>query len=174
MQDMLWRVVALAGTAILCASSAATAAPRSTAPTATGECPITAPNGRGPRGEVPNALWFGNGHLFTPLWDGTVTDDDLNPDGSITHKYPWWGVRVRGKLRISGRRLDTPAPPIGARINEGTPVTAFRGRFWATGIHFPTVGCWRVTGEVGRRRNRGHAMLRFIVLVRVPAKAPRA
>jgi hypothetical protein len=59
-------------------------------------------------------------------------------------KFPW--VRgVRGKLTIQGKRLDAPAPPLRAHIPDGYGDTGFQ----ATGIIFPTEGCWEVTGKVG-------------------------
>jgi len=45
-------------------------------------------------------------------------------------------------LRITGRRLDAKAPALQADI-PGTYPT----RFQATGIYFPTEGCWEVTAE---------------------------
>ena len=59
-------------------------------------------------------------------------------------KFPW--VRgVRGKLTIQGKRLDAPAPPLRAHIPDGYGDTGFQ----ATGIIFPSEGCWEVTGKVG-------------------------
>jgi hypothetical protein len=78
----------------------------------------------------------------------------IRKDGSINAKYGWWRSRARPKLRISGRRLDAPAPPLRASIPDGYD----RG-FQATGVIFPTSGCWRVTGSVGT------ATLTFTVLV---------
>jgi hypothetical protein len=59
-------------------------------------------------------------------------------------KFLWWRG-VRGKLTIQGQRLDAPAPPLRADIPGGYGDTGFQ----ATGLIFPTEGCWEVTGKVG-------------------------
>jgi hypothetical protein len=73
------------------------------------------------------------------------------------------GVGTTGELTIQGRRVDAPAPPLRARWGSGAPETAFAevagGRFWASGIWFPTEGCWQVTGRVG------HTRLTLVVLM---------
>jgi hypothetical protein len=51
-----------------------------------------------------------------------------------------------GKLTIHGKRLDASAPPLRADIPEGYGDTGFQ----ATGLIFPTEGCWEVTGKVGQ------------------------
>jgi hypothetical protein len=85
-------------------------------------------------------------------------------------KFAWWGTREpRLALRIVGRRLDALTPLTALRVQERFAARADEGyvegsppgiRFWASGITFPTEGCWRVTGIVGRVR------LSLVVLVR--------
>ena len=124
-----------------------------------GACPVTKPNGSTPPGErsCPNCL--GNGDQWAGLYpDGKVVFAPGGPgfvleDGSLSMKFWWW--RVRGKLTITGRRLDAIAPPLRARIPEGYGDTGFQ----ATALIFPTVGCWQVTGKVGESR------LTFVTLV---------
>jgi hypothetical protein len=58
-------------------------------------------------------------------------------------KFGWWRA-VTGPLRITGRRLDGEAPPLRADIPSGYGDTGFQ----ATGVIFPTEGCWQVTGTV--------------------------
>ena len=65
----------------------------------------------------------------------------INPDGSIDAKFGWWRAGS-GKIRISGRRLDASAPPLRAHVPDGYGLG-----FQATGLTFPTTGCWRVTGR---------------------------
>lgn len=121
-------------------------------------CPVTLPR------RAPNAAQglFGagsahwNGSLFVGgLWpDGTVVfrpggPGFVLPDGSLSMKFGWFrGAGLRGKLTIHGRRLDASAPPLRADIPEGYGDTGFQ----ATGLIFPTEGCWEVTGEVGDTR----------------------
>ena len=98
-------------------------------------------------------LWPQGKVVFVPGGSGPVLED-----GSLSMKFPWWRG-VTGQLTITGRRLDGAAPPLRARIPEGYGDTGFQ----ATGIIFPTTGCWEVVGSVGG------ASLTFITLVeRVP------
>jgi hypothetical protein len=78
----------------------------------------------------------------------------VNPDGSIWVKLGWWRG-VPGRLVISGRRLDASAPPLRADVPDGYGTLGFQ----ATGLTFPTLGCWRVVGRIGR------AHLTFVVRV---------
>jgi hypothetical protein len=117
-------------------------------------CPVTIANGNGPPGEVSSPNYHGNGALWTALPPGGIDKGGTRePDGSISQKYPWWTVGTTGELTIQGRRVDASVPPLGARIGSGVPETPFAavpgGRFWASGISFPTQGCWQVTGRVG-------------------------
>jgi hypothetical protein len=117
-------------------------------------CPVTIANGNGPPGERPSPQYQGNGALWTMLPpDGIDNGGTPEPDGSTSQKYPWWTVGTSGELTIQGRRVDAWAAPLRARINSGVPETPFAeiagGRFWSSGILFPTGGCWQVTGRVG-------------------------
>jgi len=58
------------------------------------------------------------------------------------------------RLRITGRRIDAPGAPLKANVPNG-----YGSGFQATGLTFPTTGCWRVTGRFKR------AQLTFTVLV---------
>jgi hypothetical protein len=46
-------------------------------------------------------------------------------------------------LEITGQRIDAKAPPLHADIPATYPT-----RFQATGIYFPTEGCWEVNAKV--------------------------
>lgn len=110
-------------------------------------CPITRPNGSAPPGSTFGAEFHGNGALWVGVWPGNVVVWQSERDGSIEAKFGWWR-EARGKLRIQGRRLDGAAPPLTARIPDGYGDAGFQ----ATGIKFPTEGCWEVTGSVGNAR----------------------
>jgi hypothetical protein len=124
--------------------------------TAAARCPVTPPSKLAPTGEASNLFrrWISHRKptLYVGLWpDGTVVfqpggPGSIEPDGSLGMKFPWWrGEGLKGKLRIHGKRLDGPAPALRADIPEGYGDTGFQ----ATGLIFPTEGCWEVTGEVG-------------------------
>ena len=121
--------------------------------------PRTRPPARVPRGfEYGNgslavALNPPNGHLVAGRLPTGGMRAEINADGSISAKYGWW--RAGDRLRIAGHRLDAAAPPLRAVIPRGYSP----GGFQATGLTFPTTGCWRVTGAVG------HARLSFTVRV---------
>jgi hypothetical protein len=129
--------------------------PQSPAPSDT--CAVTTNNGRGlvrgasepPAGNHSND----NRTIATSLWPrGTVTFKPGGPgcvdeDGSLWMKFPWWHKGKQKRLVIEGRRLDGDAPPLRARIPDG-----YSGEFQASGVIFPTPGCWEVTGKVDDER----------------------
>lgn len=112
-------------------------------------CPVTKPNGNPPPGEAPSSLFYGNGTLWTALWpEGTVPfgangPGSIGADGSLNMKFPWWR-KSEQELKITGRRLDAPAPPLRANIGASTDV-----HMVPADIIFPTEGCWEVTGKAG-------------------------
>ncbi len=121
-------------------------------------CTVTTPNGNQAPGVVtrPAPELHGNGRLWTVLpLDGKLLLT-REKDGSIREKFPWWRG-VRGRLTISGRRLDGPAGPLRADVPDGYGETGFQ----ATAIFFPSEGCWEITGRVA------DAQLTFVLEVRV-------
>ncbi len=109
-------------------------------------CPVTPPNGDTPPGEQASPGFFGNRKLWTGLWpngDVLISPRNVQSDGSLGMKFFWWRG-VRGALTIEGRRLDAPAPPLRSQIPEGYGDIGFQ----ASGLIFPTAGCWQVTGRV--------------------------
>jgi hypothetical protein len=123
-------------------------------------CPVTLPR-KAPLPPNEAIQFFGaesahwNGALYVgALWpDGTVVfkpggAGTILPDGSLAMKFGWYrGAGLRGKLTVHGRRLDASAPPLRADI----PAMGETG-FQASGLIFPTEGCWEVTGEVANAR----------------------
>jgi hypothetical protein len=129
----------------------------SAAPTRPGICPLTLPNERTPRGQANAGMNHGNGKLWTTMWPHNVliaSGSYIQPDGSVWMKWPWWRS-VRGRLTVTGRRLDGDAPPLTADIPFGYGNRGFQ----PSGLTFPTEGCWRITGAVGDAR------LTFVTLV---------
>ena len=53
-----------------------------------------------------------------------------------------WFRPAGAELVITGQRLDREAPPL-----EGQASCCYPTRFQASGLHFPTEGCWKVTAK---------------------------
>jgi hypothetical protein len=63
--------------------------------------------------------------------------------GQKGNKVLW--IRPQGtQLRVTGRRLDADAPPLKVTIPCCYPTG-----FQASGLFFPTPGCWEVTAKAG-------------------------
>lgn len=125
--------------ALMLVAAACTAAPQ---PQREAPCPFTVPNGGPPPGNTGPAN-FGDGKLWVWVPGGKLY---LAPDsdGRLSEKFGWWR-EVPGTLTIEGHRLDARAPWLNASVPDGYGPTGFQ----ATGITFPTPGCWEITGHVG-------------------------
>jgi hypothetical protein len=152
-------VVLVAGLGGWCATAAGSS-------TADG-CPVSIPTRTVPpdAGMSAAAFNYGGGHLRVHLsWrrgvlragalPGGGSMATIEDDGSIRTKVGWWRG-VPGRLVVTGRRLDRPAPPLRSSVLNGYGPKGFQ----PSGLFFPTVGCWRVVGKVGR------ASLTFVVKV---------
>ena len=122
--------------------------PAPSASTAADSCPATEP------------LWL------KPPQDSAVLDEPAfgyyyaNADRSILASAWWWkqkddplrftqeGIKIGwfrpagAPLEITGTRLDAKAPPLEADVPSGYPT-----RFQASGVYFPSEGCWKVTAS---------------------------
>jgi hypothetical protein len=103
-------------------------------------------------------MFVGGRGLWTLVWPHglvIVPPENIQPDGSLGSKFPWWrGPGVRGTLRISGEELAS-----GTRIRARTAGYGLTG-FNASMIFFPREGCYRVTGKAGG------AAISFVTAVR--------
>jgi hypothetical protein len=110
----------------------------------------------------PGSSWFGSDRLWTALpangiWRG-VHFSTIDPasgskmDWWREAKESWWrqghdwGADSVPKLKITGRRLDSRAPPLVAEV-AGAAVTKVRDTYVMVGYNFPTLGCWEITGR---------------------------
>lgn len=135
-------------------------------PTAPADCPVTI--GTAAPAEIGAGLFgassaTGNEGLWVgALWPNGVLAVEpafVNADGSIGMKFGWWRI-ASGRLEITGRRLDGSAPAVSGDVPDGYGATGFQ----ASGITFPTEGCWEITGTVAG------ASLTFVTfVVKVPA-----
>ena len=100
-----------------------------------------------------NGFWFGKPTLWTLLPSGgTLREANSSIDSTFREKLFWWrqGLDWRAehkpKLRVSGKRLDSPAPSLLAdQANYGWQRK--EQPFMVVGINFPTLGCWEITGH---------------------------
>jgi hypothetical protein len=103
---------------------------------------------------------YGNESLWVAgLGEGGVIRADqrfVEPDGSIGWKLGWWRIDA-GRLSISGHRLDAAAPPLRAEVSDDYGDQGFV----PSGVHFPTEGCWEVTGTV---RDASLTFVTFVLL----------
>ena len=80
----------------------------------------------------------------------------INSDETIwALKLPWrpgvflktaWIKPGRSTLTVVGRRVDANAPPLQVSIPA-----VYSGGFQASGLMFPTPGCWEVSATAGTR-----------------------
>ena len=94
----------------------------------------------------PNGTWYANDNrtIWAWWWGQTSTGD---------YKVLW--VRpVGAQLKINGRRVDADAPALTAWVPGG-----YYHSFQASGITFPTDGCWEITASASDAR------LKFVVRV---------
>jgi len=136
------------------------------------DCPITTPGKatfQAPKPYSTDApwegiFWYGTEGLWTALhtngvWDGLPH----NPTG-YTQKIMWWSEsyvlkdELQPALTVTGRRLDAEAHPL---ITYGA-TNAYAediGDAMLTGVDFPTLGCWEITGRYRKSE------LKFVVWI---------
>ena len=113
-------------------------------------CAVTTPNGiaagegdpdRGSHGTAGVSVALGGSDtiVFRPGGPGFVTRD-----GALGMKFGW-RRGVPRQLRIAGRRVDAPAPPLRSEVPGGYGARGFQASY----VIFPAPGCWEVTGRVG-------------------------
>ena len=123
-------------------------------------CPITrppdppfyAPAPYSAEAPWPGMVWYGSEALWTVIpTDGIWTGLPRNPTG-YTQKIVWWreGYDWRAEpqpaLTMRAERLDEPAPPV--EVSDASNAFAEdMGSAIMTGIGFPTLGCWKITGH---------------------------
>lgn len=123
------------------------------------DCPLTVPQDPpftalapyAPTAPWEGLFWFGSEGLWTALpTDGIWAELPDNPEG-YTQKIMWWSHSFSLEdepvpaLDVTGRRLDAEAPPL--KFYGATNAFAGDiGEAMLTGVDFPTLGCWEITG----------------------------
>ncbi len=103
---------------------------------------------------APPGILYGNDALWVGLPPGGEAAL-LRTGGVLARKFMWWRL-VPGQLSIEARRIDAPAPAGRGIVPTGYGDSGFQ----ASGIEFPTEGCWEVTGSIS---DKG---LTFVIRVR--------
>jgi hypothetical protein len=112
---------------------------------------------------VEDKVWYGTNQLWTALnADGTwpmAKHNEVRYDKSFWWRQGYdWRTETEPALRVTGRRLDAPAPAVS--ISGATNgYEQFMGAFMLTGIELPAAGCWEITGHYHG------SSLRFVVWV---------
>jgi hypothetical protein len=147
---------------LLSLSSIAVSQGRSRVPAVPHTCPVTRPAEESfvppqpyPAKPSVGEFWFGTDRLWTALpangtWSGLPHYTSSDP--TFRQKLPFWRqgydahAEPRPNLTVSGRRIDSPA---GALQTDGKGNGSWRkdDQFIMTGINFPTMGCWEITGR---------------------------
>jgi hypothetical protein len=58
-----------------------------------------------------------------------------------------WRKEPTPKLKITGRRLDSQAPPLDVDGPNAVGANGSPGNYMMVGLTFPTIGCWEITGH---------------------------
>jgi hypothetical protein len=123
-------------------------------------CPLTEPEWLKPPADAAVNEPSASGYYFVnedqSIWASAwQREDEEHPfrAGAEGNKVGWF--RPAGaELVITGRRLDGEAPPLQAEASCCYPT-----RFQASGVYFPTEGCWEVSAQAQDRK------LSFVVWV---------
>ena len=174
-------IAALPGLLAACAAPAAVApASAQAAPSATtrpsaapASCPTTrppdppfvpsAPYPPTPPSVEGDKVWYGTDQLWTWL-DADGTWEMARDEHGLFDKSFWWRqgydwrTETTPRLRVTGRRLDAPAPAV--TVSGATNgFEESMGAFMLVGLELPAGGCWELTGHYHGR------MLRLVVWV---------
>lgn len=152
--------VALAPTPTDLGLSARTLPAFPTATTSAPACQVTEPARLKPPEDPAVQNPPGFGHYFVnqdrSIWASAwwpVEEEQFSRLNKEGFKVGWF--RPEGApLEITGRRIDGQAPPLEAEVPCCYPT-----RFQATGLYFPTEGCWEVTAKAAG------SQLKFVVKV---------
>jgi hypothetical protein len=96
----------------------------------------------------------GNSFMWVVIGEGGVVVADPGPDGRLGAKFPTYRL-IDGRLIVGAVRLDGPTGNVAISVPAGYGTKGFQ----ATGVDFPSGGCWSVTESVA-----GHD-LAFVVRV---------
>ncbi len=90
--------------------------------------------------------WYGSDGLWiVPPANGEIR--------GLREKMGWWRAgydwrtEPTPKLKVTGRRLDSQAPPLDVDGPNAVGVSGPPQNYMMVGLTFPTPGCWEITGH---------------------------
>jgi hypothetical protein len=96
-------------------------------------------------------VWYGTNELWT-LLDADGTWEMAGDQHGLFDKSFWWRqgydwrTETTPRLRVTGRRLDAPAPAV--TVSDATNgFEPSMGAFMLVGLELPAGGCWELTGH---------------------------
>jgi WD40 repeat protein len=113
------------------------------------DCPLTVPGSERPSDPTS--------HSFGAYWFKSADGLIWASPGAHLHvggNKVGWSRPAGAELQVSGRRLDVDSPPMTADLP-----CCYPDHFQASGLYFPTEGCWEVTARAGA------SDLKFVVRV---------
>ena len=123
------------------------------------DCPVTVPQEPSFIPPAPYSklgwegyFWDGSNSLWVSLpVDGVWWGLPHNPEG-YSQKIPWWREgyvwteEPQPDLTMTGERLDAKAPLL-KTYPASNAYSEDMGSAIMTGVDFPTLGCWKITGK---------------------------
>ena len=114
-------------------------------------CPVTKPSDQPFLPPYPypaeprlGGYWFGS----DGLWIIPPANGEWR---GLRQKMGWWRQgydwRTEPRLKITGRRLDSRAPPLDVDGPSGVGGGGPPRSYMMVGLTFPTPGCWEITGH---------------------------
>lgn len=118
-------------------------------------CHVTTANGIVAGSSKRNERSYGNALLSVGLSrNGTVVfkpgSGFQTKEGALVTKFGW-KRGIRGKLNVTGHRIDADAPPLRFETNQTNDAQSTG--FLASYLIFSTPGCWEVRAQVGDRED---------------------
>ena len=112
-----------------------------------GSCPVTVPRqARQPTGASDGLRWYGNSAVWVLLAVSGVLGTDPGQRRPWYSKVPWWRT-VPGVLTIRAQPVGGLVAGFHADVPSGYAQTGFQ----PSGLYWPQLGCWQVTGTIAGR-----------------------
>jgi hypothetical protein len=114
-------------------------------------CPVTVPNSSKPPRQPRNVPWYGNGLLWAGVAPNGVYAAGrgaVEADGSIFNKLLWVTTPRSRAPKISGVRLDAPAPALRVLATNFGSFSGATDPSFMTPVLSPAAGCWRIRARV--------------------------